>query len=223
MTIPKTIERFQFITIDHYEISHAEQAIRAYKAGCKWVQLRMKNCSDDEIEQEIIKILPVANAHNAKLLINDHVEIAFRTAAHGVHLGKNDMSVTEARRILGPDYIIGGTANSFEDVMAMIDHNVDYVGVGPFRFTSTKKNLSPIIGLYGYEQLLFRLKIRNKSIPIIAIGGITENDVEDLLQRDIYGIAAASSILLYKQIETNIQKYQQIIQQFKYETIDNCR
>ena len=223
MTIKKTIEKFQFITIDHYEISHAEQAIRAYKAGCKWVQLRMKNSPDCEVEKQIIQILPVANAHNAILLINDHVELAKSTGAHGVHLGKNDMCVTEARRILGPDLIIGGTANSFEDIMALMDRKVDYVGVGPFRFTSTKKNLSPVIGMYGYDQILFRLKIRNKSIPIIAIGGITENDIEDLFQRDIHGVAVASSILKDKKIEENIQKCQKIIQKVKYENIDNSR
>ena len=223
MTTNKTIAKFHFITINHPKISHADQAIRAYKAGCKWVQLRMKDYSEEEIEQEIKKILPVANAHNAILLINDNAELTLRTGAHGVHLGKNDLCPAEARKLLGSNFIIGGTANTFEDVLSLIERGVDYVGIGPFRFTYTKKKLGPVIGLHGYDQILFKLKIRNKSIPIIAIGGITEDDIGDLMQRDINGIAVAGSILKNQQIELNIQKYQQIIQNFKYETIDNRR
>ena len=129
MTTNKTIAKFQFITINHTDISHADQAIRAFKAGCKWVQLRMKDCSEQEIELEIKKILPVANAHNAILLINDNAELTLRTGAHGVHLGKNDLCPTEARKLLGPHFIIGGTANTFEDVLSLMNREVDYVGM----------------------------------------------------------------------------------------------
>jgi thiamine-phosphate pyrophosphorylase len=211
MTTNKTIAKFHFITIDHLDSSHADQAIRAYKAGCKWVQLRMKDCSELEIEQEIKKILPVANAHNAILLINDNAELALRTGAHGVHLGKNDLCPAEARKLLGSDFIIGGTANTFEDVLSLMDREVDYVGMGPFRFTTTKKNLSPVLGKEGYCHTISRLKEAGKNIPIVAIGGILPNDIEDLLQSGIHGIAAAGAVLAENNIELNIQKYQQII------------
>lgn len=211
MTINEKIANLQFITLDHPTISHADQAIRAYEAGCKWVQLRMKDRSEDEIEQEIIKILPVANAHHAILLINDHVELTLKTGAHGVHLGKDDMCPAEARKLLGPDFIIGGTANTFEDIRSLIERGVDYVGLGPFRFTTTKKKLSPTIGLAGYDQILTELRSNQLDIPVIAIGGILESDIESLKQTGIYGIAVAGAIIAGNAIETNIQNYQQLI------------
>jgi len=211
MTTNKTIAKFQFITINHPDISHADQAIRAYKAGCKWVQLRMKDCSEQEIEQEIKKILPVANVHNAVLLINDNAELTLKTGAHGVHIGKNDLCPAKARKLLGSEFIIGGTANTFEDVLSLMDRGVDYVGMGPFRFKTTKKNLSPVIGKEGYYKAMRQLVEAGKSIPIIAIGGILPNDIEYILHSGVHGIAAAGAILEDNNIEINIQKYQQII------------
>lgn len=211
MSTNKKIAKLQFITLDHPTISHADQAIRAYEAGCKWVQLRMKDRSEDEIEQEIIKILPVANAHHAILLINDHVELTLKTGAHGVHLGKDDMCPTEAQKLLGPDFIIGGTANTFEDIRSLIERGVDYVGLGPFRFTTTKKKLSPTLGLAGYDQILTELRSNQLDIPVIAIGGILESDIESLKQTGIYGIAVAGAIVAGNAIEINIQNYQQLI------------
>ncbi|HJV77186.1 MAG TPA: thiamine phosphate synthase [Paludibacter sp.] len=211
MTTNKEIAKLHFITLDHPDISHADQAIRAYKAGCKWVQLRMKDSSEEEIEQEIIKILPVANAHQAILLINDNAELTLKTGAHGVHLGKNDMCPAEARKLLGPDFIIGGTANTLEDILSLIERGVDYVGLGPFRFTTTKKKLSPTLGRAGYDQILSKLKSNQLNIPVIAIGGILENDIESLKQTGIHGIAVGGAIVAGNAIETNIQNYQQLI------------
>ena len=211
MPIIKEIAKLHFITTDHPTISHAEQAIRAYKAGCKWVQLRMKDTPTELIEQEALKIVPMANAHNAILLINDHVEIVKKTGAHGVHLGKSDMSPAEARAILGDEYIIGGTSNTIEDIISLIEKGVDYVGLGPFRFTTTKKNLSPVLGLEGYEQIISELFKRNLNVPVIAIGGILHSDIESLMQTGIYGIALAGAIMAGNDIETNIQNYQQLI------------
>ena len=211
MTTNKEIAKLHFITLNHPGISHADQAIRAYKAGCKWVQLRMKDSSEEEIEQEIIKILPVANAHHAILLINDNAELTLKTGAHGVHLGKNDMCPAEARRLLGPDFIIGGTSNTLEDILSLIERGVDYVGLGPFRFTTTKKKLSPTLGRAGYDQILAGLKSNQLNIPVIAIGGILENDIESLKQTGIYGIAVGGAIVAGNAIETNIQNYQQLI------------
>ena len=211
MTRNKTIAKFHFITINHPEISHANQAIRAYQAGCKWVQLRMKDSSEEEIEQEIIKILPVANTHNAILLINDNVELTLKVGAHGVHLGKKDMCPAEARKLLGSNFIIGGTANTYEDILSLIEKGVDYVGLGPFRFTTTKRKLSPTLGRVGYDQILTGLKSNQLNIPVIAIGGILENDIESLKQTGIHGIAVGGAIVAGNAIERNIQNYQQLI------------
>lgn len=211
MPINKEIAKLHFITTDHPTISHAEQAVRAYQAGCKWVQLRMKDTPTELVEQEALKIVPVANAHNAILLMNDHTEIVKKTGAHGVHLGKNDMCPAEARAILGDEYIIGGTSNTIEDIISLIEKGVDYVGLGPFRFTTTKKNLSPVLGLEGYKQIISDLFTMNLEVPIIAIGGILQGDIESLMQTGIHGIALAGAIMAGNDIETNIQNYQQLI------------
>jgi thiamine-phosphate pyrophosphorylase len=211
MTINKEIAKLHFITSDNNHITHAEQAIRAYIAGCRWVQLRMKDVSEELIIEEVLKILPVANSYNGILLINDNPHIALKTNAHGVHLGKNDMSPAEVRQILGDKFIIGGTSNTLEDIVELIKEGVDYVGLGPFRFTTTKKKLSPILGIEGYQRILSALKQRNLHIPVIAIGGIVESDVESLKLTGIHGIALAGAIVSENNIETNIQQYQQLI------------
>lgn len=211
MATNKEIAKLHFITIDHPDISHAEQAIRAYKAGCRWVQLRMKSASEEQIIEEALRILPVANAHNAVLLINDHPHIALKTSAHGVHLGKKDLSPTEARRILGENFIIGGTSNTFEDILSLVNEGVDYVGLGPFRFTTTKKNLSPIVGLTGYGEILTKLRSSHIQIPVIAIGGIVKEDLSELKRTGIHGIALAGAIMAENEIEKNIQLHQQLI------------
>ena len=121
------------------------------------------------------------------------------------------MCPAEARAILGDEYIIGGTANTYEDVVSLIEKKVDYVGLGPFRFTYTKKKLSPVLGKEGYDQIFFKLKVRNLSIPVVAIGGITDSDIENLMQTKIHGIALAGAIMEGNDIEINIQNYQQLI------------
>lgn len=211
MSKSKEIAKLHFITTDHPTISHAEQAIRAYKAGCKWVQLRMKDTATELIEKEALKIVPVANSHNAILLINDHPDIVRRTGAHGVHLGKTDMCPAQARAILGNEYIIGGTANTLEDIISLTEKKLDYVGLGPFRFTATKKNLSHVLGLVGYEQIISELFRMNLNVPVIAIGGILQSDIESLKQTGIHGIALAGAIIAGNDIELNIQNYQQLI------------
>lgn len=211
MPIDNEIASLHFITSDHPAISHAEQAIRAYEAGCKWVQLRMKDTPLEIIEQEALKIVPVANAHNAILLINDCVGLVKKTGAHGVHLGKMDMCPSEARAILGSGYIIGGTSNTLEDIVLLAEKGVDYVGLGPFRFTTTKKNLSPILGCGGYEKILSGLAVKGLNIPVVAIGGILDTDIERLKQTGIHGIALAGAIMKNGRIEENIQYYQELI------------
>jgi thiamine-phosphate pyrophosphorylase len=223
MITTKYIEKFQFVTIDHPEVSHVEQAIRAYKSGCKWVQLRMKKSPDHEVVEAIEQILVVAKHYNAVLIVNDRVDLVLQTNAHGVHLGQNDMCPAEARKILGPDYIIGGTANKFEQILKHIDCKVDYVGLGPFRFTRTKEKLSEILGIDGYKQIIFKLNIVQKTIPIIGIGGIGIADIEDIMLCGVHGLAVASTILRNNEIENNTINFKQTIEKIGYEITNNCR
>ena len=112
-----------------------------------------------------------------------------------MHLGKHDMPVAEARRLLGNGFIIGGTANTFDDVKMHYEAGADYIGCGPFRFTTTKKNLSPILGLEGYRRIVSQMKEAGINLPIVAIGGITREDIPAILQTGVTGVALSGTIL----------------------------
>ena len=187
------ISRLHYITQDLPDFSHAELAEFACKGGADWIQLRVKNKSYDEWLMIAQETKLVCLKYGAKLIINDNVQIAKEISADGVHLGKEDMNPKEARKILGNNFIIGGSTNNMEDARRRMTGGCDYVGVGPFRFTSTKKNLSPVLGLEGIKSISD--KFGNK-IPMIAIGGIKLEDVESLMQTGIHGVAVSSGINL---------------------------
>lgn len=185
----------QFITHQTERYSYFDSACLALKGGCKWIQLRMKEVALDEVEEVALRLKPLCKEQGARLLLDDHVELAGKLGLDGVHVGKKDMSVAEARKILGSSYIIGGTANTFEDVRMHKLAGADYVGVGPFRFTETKKNLSPVLGLEGYQKIREQMKRENIEIPMVAIGGINYEDIPAILQTGVDGIALSGTIL----------------------------
>lgn len=183
--------------ISHFtpQISYAEGIRMALEGGCRWIQLRMKDAPAEEIIACAEEVLPLCRRHGAKFLLDDHVELVRRLGADGVHLGKNDMPVDEARKILGPDIIIGGTANTIEDIIRLHKQGADYIGCGPFRFTTTKKNLSPILGLDGYKNIVLKMKELGITLPIVAIGGITVEDIPAVMGTGVSGIALSGAIL----------------------------
>lgn len=185
------ISRLQYITPDTSLADIVKNTETACKSGVNWVQLRVKNRCYEEWLEIAEQVKKVCNQYQAKFIINDNVQVAKEIGSDGVHLGKTDMPVTEARRQLGPGYIIGATANSLEDLEQLRDMHPDYIGLGPFRFTTTKKNLSPVLGQDAYGPLL---KGFNRNIPIIAIGGIQLDDLPEISALGIYGIAVCSSI-----------------------------
>lgn len=183
--------------ISHFtpQISYAEGIRMALEGGCRWIQLRMKDAPAEEIITCAEEVLPLCRRHGAKFLLDDHVELVRQLGADGVHLGKNDMPVDEARKILGPDIIIGGTANTIEDIIRLHKQGADYIGCGPFRFTTTKKNLSPILGLDGYKSIVLKMKELGIDLPIVAIGGITVEDIPAVMGTGVSGIALSGAIL----------------------------
>lgn len=163
--------KIQFITHQTPKYSYIQSAQMALEGGCQWIQLRMKEATSDEIIDAANQIRPMCKQRHATFIIDDHVELAKQVGADGVHLGQQDMPIDEARRILGNDYIIGGTANTFEEIVLHWQHGASYIGCGPFRFTSTKKRLAPIIGIDGYSDIIKKMKQHGINIPIIAIRG----------------------------------------------------
>lgn len=190
----KQIAHLQFITQGETTQIHIGQVEKAIEGGCRWVQLRMKDFGEETILETAEKIRKITRNAGAKLIINDRVNIAKYVQADGVHLGKNDLAPPEARAILGDDYIIGATANTFEDIERLCKQPVDYIGVGPFRFTETKKNLSPVIGLDGYVTRVKNCREAQIIIPMVAIGSVMCADVEDILKAGMYGVAVSSAI-----------------------------
>ncbi|MFW0739542.1 thiamine phosphate synthase [Flavobacterium sp. T12S277] len=166
----------------------------ALDAGCDWVQLRFKNQTEKDTFAlaEAVKFL--CEEYLANFIVNDNLYLAQQIAADGVHLGLSDMKIDEARAILGNTKIIGATANTFEDIEIHIKNGCDYIGLGPFRFTTTKEKLSPILGLSGYFKIIQELKRNKLEIPVYAIGGITLNDVAPLMETGIHGIAVSGML-----------------------------
>ena len=185
----------QFISHYSERYSYLDSIQLALEGGCRWIQLRMKDATDDEVRPIAVEAQKLCRAYGAKFIIDDRVALVRELGADGVHLGKNDMPIREARQILGPDYIIGGTANTFEDAKAHYEASADYIGCGPFRFTTTKKKLAPVLGLDGYRQIIQQMRAANITIPVVAIGGITKDDIPAILQTGITGIALSGTVL----------------------------
>lgn len=202
----KTASRLQFITHFTDKYSYYDSAMMALEGGCRWIQLRMKDACEDEIERVARLILPECRRKGAVFVIDDHVELALRVGADGVHLGKNDMPVDEARRLAGDGFIIGGTANTFEDVQRLAAQGADYIGCGPFRFTTTKKNLAPMLGLEGYKRILSQMKEHGIGLPLVAIGGIISDDIPQLMAAGVSGIALSGSVLRAEQPVEEMRK-----------------
>lgn len=188
--------KLQFITHHNANYSYIDSARMALEGGCKWIQLRMKDAPYSALEETALIIQKMCKEHSATFIIDDNVQLVKRIEADGVHLGKSDMPISEARKILGDSYIIGGTVNTFEDIVNTLrTATPDYFGCGPFRYTSTKKNLSPILGYEGYQNMISKMRECNIDIPLIAIGGITKSDIPQLLKCGVDGIALSGSII----------------------------
>lgn len=202
----------QFIShyTEHY--SYLDGIRMALQGGCRWIQLRMKDATDEDIRPIALQAMQLCKDAHATFIIDDHVALVKELGADGVHLGKKDMPIDQARQILGPQTIIGGTANTFEDIQAHAASGANYIGCGPFRFTTTKKGLSPILGLEGYRQIVSLMRKAHIDLPIVAIGGITAQDIPDIMQTGVNGIALSGTVL---RADNPIKEMQRLLQLIK--------
>jgi thiamine-phosphate pyrophosphorylase len=188
------IDKLHYISQETERVNHIDAVRAALTAGCKWIQLRIKDQTASDILAIAIEAGKLCAQHEAKLIINDYPEIAVAAGAHGVHLGLDDLPIHKARQIVGHNMIIGGTANTFEHVLRAHAEGADYIGLGPFRYTATKKKLSPIIGLAGYDRIMQQLRQKGIAIPVIAIGGIETDDLPDIMRTGVHGVAISAAI-----------------------------
>ncbi len=192
----KSIPRLQYISQGSTETDQLAGIQRVLDAGIKWVQVRWKEADQAELSNLLEIVKPLCQSYDAYLCINDQMELAKEFEADALHLGLNDSPIAEARAIVGSATLIGGTANNFQDIKQRIEERVDYIGLGPLRFTSTKKSLIPILGYQGYEEIFENLRMQELSCPpIFAIGGVEWEDTDILQHLGLYGFAASNLFL----------------------------
>jgi len=184
------ISRLHYVSQGGTALEQEQNIRKVLDNGGNWIQLRWKKAAQKELLQLSEKIKTICESYRATFIINDEVQVAKIIDADGVHLGLDDESIANSRAFLGSNKIIGGTANTLENILQRITEGCDYIGLGPYRFTVTKEKLSPILGLEGYQAILQSLQEKNiKYPPIIAIGGITFHDIESIKKSGIYGVA----------------------------------
>lgn len=188
------IQPLQYISQAPKTGTHIDAIEQVLQAGGKWIQLRIKHQAESEVLPFAKAAQALCEKYSAKLIVNDFPHLAKAVNSYGVHLGLQDMPISEARKIIGKHQIIGGTANTFEHILQRVAEGADYIGLGPFRFTRTKENLSPVVGLAGYHKLMEKVRKAGISTPIIAIGGIEAADIPAILETGIYGIAISAAL-----------------------------
>jgi thiamine-phosphate pyrophosphorylase len=188
------LERLYFISQQTATKTHLNAIEEALQAGCRLVQLRVKDQPEAVVLEQAKAAAALCDRYNAKLIVNDFPQVAKTVGAWGIHVGLQDLPVAEVRPIVGDQMIIGGTANTFEHIQQRVQEGVNYIGLGPFRFTTTKEKLSPVLGLEGYQRIMDQMKGAGIKMPIVAIGGVLPDDVPGLRNAGVYGVAVSGAI-----------------------------
>jgi len=204
------LPKLQYISQGATPVMHLMHIESALDAGVRLIQLRLKNSSDELYLDLAHRTKTMCNAYGATLIINDSLRVAQACHSDALHLGLTDLPVPEAKKRL-PGKLIGGTANTFEQVKQRCAEEVDYIGLGPFRFTSTKEKLSPVLGLGGYQSILDQMKAENLNTPVYAIGGIELRDIAAIISTGVYGIAVSGLITQSDQKETLVKEINQLL------------
>nr|WP_321223402.1 thiamine phosphate synthase [uncultured Psychroserpens sp.] len=187
MIIPK----LHYISQGNSTKAHLDHIQKACSSGAELVQLRLKSVSEKKILKIANEAREITSHFQTRLIINDYYKIAKTVKADGVHLGKDDVCPTLARKHLYSWQMIGGTANTLQDCELLLDKHVDYISLGPFRETNTKTYTGTVLGINGYKAITDILKTPT---PIIGVGGIKTSDVEHILETGISGLAVSEAI-----------------------------
>jgi len=201
----------QYISQGNTTEEHIQNIQKVCKAGVRWVQLRLKDTDMATYLHAAIEVRNICDQFGAIMIVNDNIDVAKIAMADGVHLGLNDANPKEARVALGDNFIIGGTANTIKDCLQHINDGVDYIGLGPFRHTTTKKKLSPVLELEGYHKIISELRIQNNEVPVVGIGGITEQDIPQIMETGIFGIAVSGMLTNKEDLKEKIKSIKTLI------------
>jgi len=169
-------------------LSHLEQIRALVEGGASIVQIRDKDASPREFFESAQECV---EKNNVLVIVNDRVDVAMMTDADGVHLGQDDLPPTEARKLLGPDAIIGFSTHTIEQAEAAIELPVDYIAFGPIFSTATKSDHEGVVGI----ELLRKIRIRIGDFPLVAIGGIDLENLQDVMEAGADSVAMISEIV----------------------------
>lgn len=187
----KKIGKFHLITdtVIQSRFSHVELARMAIKGGADTIQYRSKSGTTREMIDTAIKIKAMCAEAGIPLIINDRVDVAIASGADGVHLGDDDFPIPLARKLLGPDAIIGGSAGNIDEALKCLNDGADYIGSGPVYGTKTKSDAGDAIGVESIRLISGKIPL-----PVVAIGGVTAGDVDELMAAGAHGVAVISAV-----------------------------
>jgi len=172
-------------------ISHAEQVKLLSLGGASLIQLREKRMPPREFYEQAKKAVAVALSCGVQLLINDRIDVALAVGAHGVHLGQDDMPPEAARKLLGPNAVIGYSTHNIQQAIAATKLPIDYVAIGPIFATTTKSDTAPVLGLDGLRTVRQAIG----TFPLVAIGGITHGNASKVIEAGADSVAVISALL----------------------------
>ncbi len=187
-----------------------EDVMAAINGGAEIIQYREKEFDDSEFEKEALQIKKICRENNVLFIINDRVNVASAIGADGVHLGMEDMPIEKARKLLGEEKIIGTTVHNVKEAVEAESQGADYLGVSPIFETKTKEDAGKPAGVELIREVKKRLRI-----PVVAIGGINENNLKEVLDAGCHNVAIISAILTKENVESEVRKINGII----YDTI----
>ncbi len=193
-------------TVIQRKYSHYECAEMAIDGGADMIQFREKVMSTGEMINTAIHICELCNSSRATFIVNDRVDIAMISGADGVHLGIEDISIADARRLLGNSKIIGGTAHSLAEAFEAEKNGADYIGYGHIYPTGSKIRETKPKGTGKLAELCAKIKI-----PVIAIGGIGPENAGEVMKSGAYGVAVIGSVLNDKDPREAVKKLRKVI------------
>ena len=186
-----------------------DQVKEALEGGITFLQLREKHLSKEEFIKEAREMKELSKEYKVPFVINDNIEVALAVDADGVHIGQDDMSVEEARKLLGEDKIIGVSAHNVEEAIKAQKGGADYLGVGAVCATSTKKDAN-VVSKEEIKKICHTVEI-----PVVAIGGIKKENITTLEGTDVDGVAVVSAIFAAKDIKKDTKQLRSLVEEMK--------
>ncbi|MDI6816370.1 MAG: thiamine phosphate synthase [Actinomycetota bacterium] len=200
------------VTADYLERTHIAMAEAAVAGGAGTIQYREKKASSRVMLETAMSLRAITVASGALLIINDRVDIALAVDADGVHLGQDDMPCRAAREVLGDGYIIGISATNLDEAIEAAQDGADYIGLGPIYPTMSKDDAAPAMGIEGLVKVVAAV-----SVPVVAIGGLTTDNIGGVIAAGAGGIATISAIAGAVDMENEAKLLNDMIERFKKE------